>query len=223
LTIKNIYGALPRSNKFKEYHCNRAEFGDEPIYTPAIELIQDFPVHFGFIDAYFSADGIFGVFADKKPDFTGTIIGGEDLVAVDWIGASKMGLDPLLSTYMRLAVKAFGKPEITLIGDHSLYADWQNLPVFVPKATTALMDRNYSWGLILYASFSMMDPFFKFKLEGKGLELIRLFSLPVREALLEAARIGELSWEALAGLLSPPSLKDLQQLLELLAGKVRET
>ncbi len=223
LTIKNIYGALPRSNKFKEYHCNRAEFGDEPIYTPAIELIQDFPVHFGFIDAYFSADGIFGVFADKKPDFTGTIIGGEDLVAVDWIGASKMGLDPQLSTYMQLAVKAFGKPEITLIGDHSLYADWQNLPVFMPKATTALMDRNYSWGLILYASFSMMDPFFKFKLEGKGLELIRLFSLPVREALLEAARIGELSWEALAGLLSPPSLKDLQQLLELLAGKVQET
>lgn len=85
------------------------------------------------------------------------------------------------------------------------------------------MDRNYSWGLILYASFSMMDPFFTFKLEGKGLELIRRFSLPVREALLEAARIGELSWEALAGLLSPPSLKDLQQLLDLLAGKVQET
>lgn len=218
LTIKNIYGALPRSNKFKEYHCNREEFGDEPIYTPAIELIQDFPVHFGFIDAYFSADGIFGVFADKKPDFTGTIIGGEDLVAVDWVGASKMGLDPQLSTYMRLAIKAFGKPEIRLVGDYSLYPDWQNLPVFMPKATTALMDRNYSWGLIIYASFSMMDPFFQFKLTGKGLEVIRLFSLPVREALLQAVSIGELSWEALSGLLSPPSMKDLQQLLDLLTG-----
>jgi uncharacterized protein (DUF362 family) len=219
LTIKNIYGALPRSNKFKEYHCNRAEFGDEPIYTPAIELIQDFPVHFGFIDAYISADGIFGVFADKKPEFTSTIMGGEDLVAVDWIGASKMGLDPQISEYMQLAIKAFGKPEIRLIGDHSLYPDWQNLPVFMPKATTALMDRNYSWGLIIYAAFSQMDPFFAFKLEGEGLELIRLFSLPMREALLEGARIGELSWEALSGLLSPPSLKDLQHLLELLAGK----
>jgi uncharacterized protein (DUF362 family) len=222
LTIKNIYGALPRSNKFKEYHCNRREFGDEPIYTPAIELIQDFPVNFGLVDAYFSADGVFGVFADKNPEPTGTIIGGEDLVAVDWIGASKMGLDPLLSTYMRLAVKAFGKSEIRLIGDHSLYRDWQNLPAFLPKATTALMDRNYSWGLIIYASFSKMDPFFKFNLEGKGLELIRLFSIPLREALLEAVALGELSWEKLASLPKPPPLKDLQQLLDLLAGDVQK-
>src|SRR5271157_2454220 len=223
LTIKNIYGALPSSNKFKEYHCNSAEFGDKPIYTPTVELIQDFPVHFGLIDAYISADGIFGVFADKKPEFTGTIIGGEDLVAVDWIGASKMGLDPQISEYMQLAIKAFGKPEIRLIGDHSLYPDWQNLPVFMPQATTALMDRNYKWGLIIYAAFSQMDPFFKFNLEGEGLEVIRLFSLPLREALLEAARIGELTWEGLSGLLSPPSLKDLQQLLDLLAGNIAKT
>ena len=218
LTIKNIYGALPRGNKFKEYHCNRAEFGEDPIYTPAIELLQDFPVNFGFVDAYFSADGMFGVFADKKPDFTGTIIGGDDLVAVDWIGASKMGLDPKISRYMQLAVKAFGKPEIILIGDHSLYPDWQNVPSLFVKATPILMDRNYSWGLIIYASFSMMDPFFAFKMEGAGLELLRLFSLPLREALLQAVRGGEITWEALAGILSPPSLKDLQQLLRLLSG-----
>jgi uncharacterized protein (DUF362 family) len=223
LTIKNIYGALPRQNKFKEYHCNRAEFGDEPIYTPAIELIQDFPVHFGFIDAYFSADGVFGVFADPKPEFTGIIIGGEDLVAVDWIGASKMGLDPLLSTYMQLAVKVFGKPEITLIGDHSLYENWQNVPLFLPEATTLLMDRNYSWGLIIYAAFSMMDPFFAFKMEGKGLELIRLYSLPLRGALLEAVAIGERSWEAVANLINPASLKQLQELLQLLAGQIQGT
>jgi uncharacterized protein (DUF362 family) len=223
LTIKNIYGALPRQNKFKEYHCNRAEFGDRPIYTPAIELLQDFPVHFGFIDAYFSADGVFGVFADPKPEFTGTIIGGEDLVAIDWIGASKMGLDPKLSAYMQLAITAFGKPEITLIGDHSLYENWQNVPLFLPQATTLLMDRNYSWGLIIYAAFSMMDPFFAFNLEGKGLELIRLYSLPLRAALLEAVTIGERGWEAVASLIKPPSLKELQQLLELLAGDIRGT
>jgi uncharacterized protein (DUF362 family) len=220
LTLKNMYGALPRASKFKEYHCNRAEFGDEPIYTPAIELIQDFPVHFGFIDAYVSADGVFGVFADPKPDLTETIIGGEDLVAVDWIGASKMGLDPTLSTYMQLAIKAFGKPEITLIGDHSLYQNWQNVPLFMPGATTLLMDRNYSWGLVVYAAFSMMDPFFEFKQEGQGLEFIRLFSLPLRKALLEAVKIGELTLERLTSLQNPPSLKDLQRLLELLAGKI---
>ena len=45
----------------------------------------------------------------------------------------------------------------------------------------------------------------------------------MREAFLEAARIGELSWEALSRLSNPPPLKDLQQLLELFAGKSWET
>jgi len=37
-------------------------------------------------------------------------------VAVDWIAASKMGIDPMISPYMKLAVGAFGKPEISLSG-----------------------------------------------------------------------------------------------------------
>ena len=111
LTLKNIYGALPLANKFKEYHCDR------DIYHTTIEYLTAFPVHFGLVDAYLSADGPFGIFADTRPNQTYTIIGGADLVAVDWVAASKMGIDPMISKYMRLAVKTFGKPEIHLIGD----------------------------------------------------------------------------------------------------------
>jgi hypothetical protein len=93
----------------------------------------------------------------------------------------------------------------------------------LPEATTLLMDRNYSWGLIIYAAFSMMDPCFAFKMEGKGLELIRLYSLPLRGALLEAVAIGERSWEAVANLINPASLKQLQELLQLLAGQIQGT
>ncbi|MFX1236736.1 MAG: DUF362 domain-containing protein, partial [Promethearchaeota archaeon] len=83
LNLKNIYGALPMENKYKEYHCER------DIFSTTIEYIKCFPIHFGFIDAFVSADGPFGVFADKNPNVTETIIGGENLIAVDWIGAAK--------------------------------------------------------------------------------------------------------------------------------------
>jgi uncharacterized protein (DUF362 family) len=88
LTLKNIYGALPLADKFSEYHTHR------DIYHTTIEYLRAYPVHYGLIDAHLSADGPFGIFADPEPNVTETIIGGPDLVAVDWVGATKMGLDP---------------------------------------------------------------------------------------------------------------------------------
>ena len=84
LTLKNIYGALPLANKFREYHCRR------DIYHTTMEYLSAFPVHFGLVDGWLSADGPFGVFADPGPNETRTIIGGADLVAVDWVGSSKI-------------------------------------------------------------------------------------------------------------------------------------
>jgi uncharacterized protein (DUF362 family) len=193
LTMKNIYGALPRKNKFKEYHCNRKEFGEYPIYTPTIDFLEKYPVHFGLIDAYFSADGAFGVFADKEPNYTSTIIGGDNLVAVDWVAASKMGLDPMISTYMDLAIRKFGKPSIKLTGDHSLYPHWRNVPPLVTKFATSLIDRDYITGGQFYAMFSTMDPFFTFRvndpeLDIPGLTLLRALSKPLRKMFFEWVR-----------------------------------
>jgi len=61
------------------------------------------------------------------PNETRTIVCGADLVAVDWVGASKMGIDPMLSKHMELAVGLFGKPEINLIGDANPYRPWLNV------------------------------------------------------------------------------------------------
>ena len=41
-----------------------------------------------------SADGPFGIFADTSPNPTHTVIGGADPVAVDWVAATKMGIEP---------------------------------------------------------------------------------------------------------------------------------
>jgi len=183
LTIKNIYGALPKENKFKEYHCER------DIFSTTIEYLKHFPVHFGFIDGHVSADGPFGIFADKDPNYTETIIGGDDIVAVDWIGAAKMGLDPMVSEYMRQAVKAFGKPEIHMLGDRTLYPNWVNVPDIVSKLAFGL-DREYYFGNFFYSVFSTMDPYFEFREKSTMRRAIRVFTDPIRSLFFERVRQG---------------------------------
>ena len=176
LTLKNIYGALPLANKFKEYHCTRG------IFETAIEYLHAFPVQFGIVDAYDSADGPFGVFASPAPRRTDTIIAGSDLVAVDWVGATKMGLDPMVSRYMRLAVDTFGKPRIKLIGDPSPYRPWVNVPGLLALFTNDGLDAHYQFGNVFYMSCSQMDPAaFPDKPGPAWKKVMRKLSLPLRQ------------------------------------------
>ncbi len=183
LTIKNIYGALPEENKFKEYHCER------DITSTTIEFLRHFPVHFGFVDAHISADGPFGIFADKDPNYTDTIIGGDDIVAVAWIGAAKMGLDPMVSGYMREAVDVFGKPEIHMLGDRTLYPDWVNVPDIVSKFAFGL-DMEYYFGNFFYSVFSNMDPYFEYREESTIRRVLRVITDPLRSLFFERVREG---------------------------------
>lgn len=175
LTLKNIYGALPLANKFQEYHCKR------DIYHTAIEYLAAFPVHFGLVDGYESADGPFGIFADPSPNPTHTVIGGADLVAVDWVAATKMGLDPMISQYMRLAVKAFGKPQIRLVGDASMYRPWLNVPVGLTLFTHKGLDADYHFGNLIYAVCAQMDEErFTHKSKAAPVKLLRKLTVPLR-------------------------------------------
>jgi uncharacterized protein (DUF362 family) len=144
LCIKNIYGALAMQDKLREYHQKRE------IYHPTIDMLVAFPVHFGIIDAFLGADGPFGIFADKQPNPTHTIIAGENILAVDCVGANKMGLDPMVSRYMQLAVQAFGQPCVDWVGDTSVYPGWRN----VPKPLIEFWDHaeeSYSFSNTLFA------------------------------------------------------------------------
>lgn len=184
LTLKNIYGALPLGNKFKEYHCDR------DIYHTTIEYLKAFPVDYGLIDGHLSADGPFGIFADPAPNETHTIIGGADLVAVDWVGASKMGTDPMISKYMQLAVEEFGKPEIRLAGDGSLYRPWLNVPEALTLLTHKGMDANYQFGNLLYMVSSQMDESrFRHKSKALPVRLLRQLTVPLRRTFF--VRTGE--------------------------------
>jgi uncharacterized protein (DUF362 family) len=211
LTIKNIYGALPKKNKFKEYHCNK----DLGIFAPTIDFIQEFPIHFGLIDGYASADGPFGIFADKEPNFTHTILGGENIIAVDWVGASKMGYDPMISEYMKLAVERFGKPEIRFLGDHSTYPDWTNVPPVISRIAFDTMDRDFLLGDFLYSIMGTMDPFFSFTPDEAGRKVTRYFTQPLRRVLFEWRTGGEdkLTWDDLKAMLEPREREYMEKLV----------
>ncbi len=184
LTIKNIYGALPMENKFREYHHER------DIFSTTIEFIRHFPVHFALIDAFKSADGPFGVFTDKHPNYTQTIIGSEDVVAADWIGAEKMGLDPMISDYMKLAVEAFGKPEIQLLGDKAVYPDWENVPDVFPPFLFKGMDKHYHFGNLIYSVFAYMDPKFQYKNPDLAKKFLRLLAEPITDIYFQKIKKG---------------------------------
>jgi cholesterol oxidase len=184
LTLKNIYGALPLANKFKEYHCNRG------IYDTTIEYLTAFSVDFGLIDGYLSADGPFGVFADPLPKETHTIVGGPDLVAVDWVAASKMGIAPMIGKHMRLAVSAFGKPEIKVVGDLNPYRPWLNVPVALTLFTDKGVDADYHFGNLMYSAAAQMDEtHFHRKNKALYMRILRRFTVPLRRTFF--VRTGE--------------------------------
>lgn len=177
LTLKNIYGTLPMQNKLKEYHTKR-EYD-----WPTIETMRHFPVHFGLIDAIYSADGQFGVIVDPKPNHTKTLIGGENLVAVDWVGAKKMGLDPddpKIGRFLPLAVEAFGQPEsIEWIGDRSVYKPWVNVSeVFIRSLD--LIEEAYAFSDWWFSAFTAMDEYFPFKKRSLPLWMLRRILRPIK-------------------------------------------
>jgi len=176
LTLKNIYGTLPMQNKLKEYHTRR-EYD-----WPTIETLKHFPVHFGIIDAIYSADGQFGVIVDPTPNRSDTIIAGENLMAVDWVGAKKMGLDPddpKVGRFLPLAVEAFGKPEVVWIGDKSPYAPWKNVSEFFIQSLD-IIEEAYAFSDWWFSGLTAMDPYFPFKKTAIPILVLRKLLAPVK-------------------------------------------
>jgi uncharacterized protein (DUF362 family) len=180
LTLKNIYGTLPLQDKLKEYH------GKREYDWPTIESMKHFPVHFGVIDALWSADGQFGVIVDPKPNQTKTMIAGENLIAVDWVGAKKMGLDPdvpHVGRYLPLAVEAFGRPErIDWIGDQSIYQPWSNVSEVLIKSLD-LLEEAEAFTNWLFACLSAQDAYFKYKLTARPALVVRKLLAPLKHLL----------------------------------------
>lgn len=132
LALKNVFGTRPPADD-----------------ASPIEHVARYPVHFALIDAHLSADGPFGILADPSPNPTHTVLASADVIAVDWLAASKMGLDPMISPHMREAVERLGKPRIRVVGDAGVYWPWRNVPMSLSLFTGRGLDASYRFGNLL--------------------------------------------------------------------------
>jgi hypothetical protein len=84
---------------------------------------------------------------------------------------------------MRLAVKAFGKPEIQLIGDGSMYIPWLNVPVVLTIFTHKGLDASYYFGNISWSACAQMDDsHFRHKSNAIHIRFLRKLTVPLRRA-----------------------------------------
>ena len=102
-----------------------------------------------------------------------------------------MGIDPKISKYMELAVRAFGKPEIRLIGDPNPYRPWLNVPVALTMFTHFGLDANDYFGNLLYMAGAYMDDsHFTHKSKSAFIKAARKALKPIQEAVFLQA-VGE--------------------------------
>jgi uncharacterized protein (DUF362 family) len=125
LCTKNQFGTLPLQNKYWHYHSIM------PYWACTVYVLANFLPDFGFVDGYIGSDGAIGFAIQYTPKKLGLMLAGDNILAVDTVGAKLMGLDPLDASIMRFAVKCFGEPQFEVRGDETPLADWENVPEFI--------------------------------------------------------------------------------------------
>ena len=120
--MKNIYGCLPEWDKMKHYHGKGREF-----FECCVLILDAFPVHFGFLDAWVSGDGFSGHVRDAKPNHTKTIMASENILALDWVMGEKMSLNPALNYVMAEALLRWEKPYVVRKGNMTPWHPWTNV------------------------------------------------------------------------------------------------
>jgi uncharacterized protein (DUF362 family) len=153
--LKNIYGCLPEWDKMKHYHGKGRDF-----FECCILILDAFPVHFGFLDAWVSGDGFSGHVRDSKPNHTKTIFASENIFALDWVMGEKMGVEPTASNVIQEALRKWQKPEIEREGDLTPWTPWQNLRPFTVKALNLLVKAYWTSIFLSRALASQQDPRF---------------------------------------------------------------
>jgi hypothetical protein len=93
--------------------------------------LKNFQVHFGIIDAVYSADGLLGFKGTAFPKHTKMLLASGSLIAVDIVAGRMMGINPVRSKLTKLAIKEWGMPGITVVGIAPDYCHpgWDNLSI----------------------------------------------------------------------------------------------
>ena len=158
--LKNIYGCLPEWDKMRHYHTQRR--GRNIEFSDATILICDrLSIHFGFLDAWVSGDGLTGHVRDAHPNATRTIFASDNIFALDWVAGEKMQIDPLDNAVVRRAVEEWGAIDITRNGDMTPWHPWDNVRPWVVRALDAMEELYWLSRFMSRTMAAQQDPRFK--------------------------------------------------------------
>jgi hypothetical protein len=121
--LANLYGCLPEPDKLASYHGTGHEFQE-----CCVLLADRLPVHFGLVDAWVGGDGRGSHAHARRARDTGTLLAGENLLAVDWVLGEKMGVDPGLSFVLQEALLRWGRVDVVRRGNTTPWEPWDNVP-----------------------------------------------------------------------------------------------
>ena len=102
----------------------------------------------------------------------------------------------MVSDYMKRAVEAFGKPQIRMVGDRTIYPDWVNVIDCMPLVAFGTLDRNYFFGNLFYSVFAYMEDFFQYKDPGVARRFTRILADPIQSLFFQKVEQGKLDAEA---------------------------
>ena len=158
--IKNVYGCLPQWDKMRHYHGKKKDGRDIEFYHAAVLMADRFPVHFGFLDAWRSGDGLTGHVRDANPNDTHAILASQNIFALDWVAGEKMNIDPTINYVIQEALHRWGTIKIERDGDMTPWENWHN----VRRITVLLLnifEEYYQVGRFMSrAMANRMDPQF---------------------------------------------------------------
>ena len=129
LCLDTLLGVLPLPDKTLHYRRRRHP-GDV-----AAALLAVAPVHLALIDAITSTHGAGGRRSPESIE-TATLIASSDIVLADYVGALKMGLDPVVSPILARVLRTHALPgRYTVSGGLGAYPGWANVPTPLLRST----------------------------------------------------------------------------------------
>ena len=155
--LKNVYGCLPQWDKMRHYHGKTKSGGNIEFYQATILINDKLPVHFAFLDAWISGDGLTGHVRDAHPNLTHTFLASANAFALDWVAGEKMGLDPHKNAVIQEAMRQWHTPEITRDGDMTPWKRWHNVRSIVVWAFDWFEERYWLGRFMSRAAATQMD------------------------------------------------------------------
>jgi uncharacterized protein (DUF362 family) len=150
--MKNVYGCLPEWDKMKHYHGKGIEF-----FQSTVLICDKIPVHFGFLDAWTSGDGLTGHVRDANPNRTRTFFASDNIYALDWVAGEKMQVNPAENYVIQEAMHRWGTIRISRAGNMSPWYPWRNVRPFVVIALNIMEEFYHISKFFSRAMASRMD------------------------------------------------------------------